>query len=241
MSGDLTLNKYAAAILATALGFMLIKEVSHSAMHIEIPETPAYALEMPEPVGPTDVEPLPFPQTDWVAGMDAARGAKVFKKCTSCHNADDGGKNGTGPNLWDVVGKAAAQRDGFAYSGAMKNSGLTWDFETLDQYLTKPTKFVSGTNMNFVGIKKGTDRAAVIELLRLASTSPIGQPVAAASNMAVENETETPAEIIEDAVEDMTNDAEAVMEDLKDEAETIIDKVEEIVEDAAEEVTGGDH
>jgi len=185
MSGDLTFNKYAAALLATALGFMLIKEVSHLAMHVEKPETPAYALEIPDTsTKATEELDLPFPQATFVDAMDATKGAKVFKKCTSCHNVEKGGKNGTGPNIWDIVGKASGQKAGFnGYSGELKASGITWGYEELDAFLTKPKKYLSGTKMNFVGLKKEADRAAVIEYLRVASDAPVDRPAPAAAPM----------------------------------------------------------
>jgi len=175
---ELGFNKIAGAVLATALGVMVLREAPHFFMHTEMPETPAYSVGPIEVETTGEAEPLPFPQAEWVAAMDATRGAKVFKKCTSCHNTDNGGANGTGPNLWNIVGAPAGAKGDFKYSGAMAASGLTWDYETLNDYLTKPTKYLSGTNMNFVGLKKESDRAAVIELLRQASDTPIAQPTA---------------------------------------------------------------
>jgi len=177
---ELGFNKIAGAVLATALGVMVLREAPHFFMHSEMPETPAYSVGPIEVETSGEAEPLPFPQAEWVGAMDAVRGAKVFKKCTSCHNTDNGGPNGTGPNLWNVVGTAAGAKSGFKYSGAMASSGLTWDYETLDAYLTKPTKYLSGTNMNFVGLKKESDRAAVIELLRQAADAPKAKPAVAA-------------------------------------------------------------
>lgn len=182
MADELGFNKIAAAILVTALGFMGLKEISHAVMHVEAPEKPAYALEIAETGATTEaVIDLPFPQAEWVAAMDAERGAKVFKKCTSCHNTEAGGGNGTGPNLYDIVGKAAAAKAGFKYSGAMSSAAITWDYESLDTYLTRPGKFVPGTNMSFVGLKKDKDRAAVIEFLRQASANPMARPLPAAA------------------------------------------------------------
>ena len=245
MSGDLTFNKIAAAVLATALGFMLIKEVSHSAMHVEIPEELAYGRDLVKDTGDVDVVPvdLPFPQETWVASMDAVKGAKVFKKCTSCHNADNGGKDGTGPNLWNIVGTSAAGKADFAYSGAMTNAGISWDYETLDAYLTKPTKFVPGTKMNFVGLKKEADRAAVIEYLRVASPSPIAQPAAAVVAMdetvdTIADNAEKGAEMIIDGVKDelgvIPETMEGATEEIEDTAKDLIEKVEDVVEDIVE-------
>ena len=178
--GDLGFNKIAAAILATGLGYMLLKEASHLVLHAESPSKPAYALEIPETnaAGGED-KPLPFPQADWVAALDATKGEKVFKKCASCHNVEKGGANGTGPNLWGTVGAAAGGKAGFKYSGALTSAGLTWDFETLDGFLAKPSKYLKGTNMNFVGVKKPADRAAVIAYLNANSDAPLPAPAAA--------------------------------------------------------------
>ena len=178
---ELGFNKIAAAVLATALGYMGIKEIAHAVIHVEAPAKPAYALAIPEAAGAVEEIELPFPQAEWIAAMDADRGARVFKKCTSCHNAEEGGNNGTGPNLWNVVGAPASQQAGFGYSSAMKSSGVVWNYEELDSYLERPSKFISGTAMNFVGLKKENDRAAVIEYLRVASSNPVARPEPAAA------------------------------------------------------------
>jgi len=189
---DLGFNKIAAAILATALGFMGLKEISHAFMHVEVPDVPAYALEIANTnEGGEAVIEVPFPSPDFIAAMDAAKGEKVFKKCLSCHNADNGGANSTGPNLWNIVGETAAQKPGFKYSSAMTNANLTWDYETLNDYLAKPTTYIKGTAMNFIGLKKEKDRAAVIEYLRVAAPSPIAHPAI----------TEQPAEEVVEALD----------------------------------------
>ena len=177
---ELGFNKIAGAILATALGFMLLKEVSHSIVHSEAPEVPAYALELPA-AGPVEEKiEAPFPQVEWVAAMNAERGARVFKKCVSCHNNEPGGANGTGPNLYGVVGAQAAAHDGFAYSNALSTSGKSWTYASLNGFLERPGRYISGTSMNFIGLKKPEDRAAVIEYLRLGATNPIPRPEPAA-------------------------------------------------------------
>ena len=97
------------------------------------------------------------------AAAGSAAGAKVFKACKACHTADKGGKNTTGPNLWNVVGRDPGSVEGFAYSDAMKaRAGTAWDAETLDAFLADPKGTVSGTKMAFAGVKKPEDRAALI-------------------------------------------------------------------------------
>lgn len=226
---ELGFNKIAAAVLATALGVMIIRELPHIFMHSDTPETPAYFVGSLEPAasGGAEEVPLPFPQADWVGAMNAEKGAKVFKKCTSCHNADAGGAHGTGPNLYGIVGAAAAGRGDFKYSGALGGAGLTWDFETLDGFLTKPTKYVSGTNMNFIGIKKAEDRAAVIEYLRVASGSPLAQPAPVAAEVMAED---APADKMIDKVMEKAGDAETMIDSMKKpaDAKPVTDAMEKI-------------
>jgi len=183
---DLGFNKIAAAVLATALGFMFIKEVPHLLTHTESLDIPAYALEIPEETGGEIAVEVPFPSPEFIAAMDATAGAKQFKKCTSCHNADKGGAHSTGPNLYGILGSAAAQKEGFGYSSAMSGSGITWNYEELNDFLTKPSKYLSGTAMNYVGIKKEEQRAALLEYLRLAADTPMAPPVAAVTAAATE-------------------------------------------------------
>jgi cytochrome c len=92
---------------------------------------------------------------------DAAAGKKVFNKCKACHSFDPE-KKMIGPTLNGVVGRPAGAVEGYKYSKAMANSGLTWDEETLLTYLEKPKAMVPGTKMSLAGIKKLKDRVDVI-------------------------------------------------------------------------------
>lgn len=189
MSGDLTFNKYAAAILATALGFMILKEVSHGAMHVEKQEKFAYCAECVtiEPADTGKAEPLPFPQTDWVESMDAEKGEKYFKACQTCHTVDKGGKALQGPNLWDIVGRTSGSNAGYSYSDGMANLGVDWGYEELDTFLKRPSKYVKGTKMGYSGEKKGPRRAAIIEYLRTLSDNPLPRPEAVAAEAPTED------------------------------------------------------
>ncbi|MEO8547514.1 MAG: cytochrome c family protein [Sphingomicrobium sp.] len=110
---------------------------------------------------------------------DATKGEQVFKKCAACHNADKGGANQLGPNLWGVLGEGIGKgANGFAFSDALSSKGGTWNFTNLSEWLTSPKKFAPGTKMTFAGLSKPEDRANVIAFLNARSDSP--QPLPAA-------------------------------------------------------------
>ena len=69
--------------------------------------------------------------------------------CAQCHGFDKGAGHGVGPNLFGVVGRAAASAEGFAFSkpfiDAMK--GKTWDAALLERWLTDAQAVAPGSGM----------------------------------------------------------------------------------------------
>jgi cytochrome c len=93
------------------------------------------------------------------AAGDPEAGAKVFNKCKACHQIGPGAKNVVGPELNGLAGRHTGAVEGYNYSDANKNSGLTWDEATFLEYITAPQKKIPGTKMTFAGIPDETDRA----------------------------------------------------------------------------------
>lgn len=104
------------------------------------------------------------------AGMASASGRTTparpaaFAQCAACHSTEPG-KTVFGPSLANVAGRRAGSLPGYAYSPALKSSGLTWNAATLDRWLTSPQRMVPGTKMPFAGIADATKRKQVVDYL----------------------------------------------------------------------------
>ncbi|MGI9374516.1 MAG: c-type cytochrome [Tsuneonella suprasediminis] len=109
-----------------------------------------------------------------LATADVAKGEKDAKaRCGTCHTFDQGGANGTGPNLFGTVGEDIGHgKRGFAFSAALAEHGGKWTYENLDAWLASPKAFAPGTKMSFAGLSKGEDRANIILYLRSLGGGP---------------------------------------------------------------------
>ena len=93
------------------------------------------------------------------AAGDPVAGEELFlDHCAICHIAEGGGQ---GPRLNDVYGRKAGSVEGFAYSAAVRDSGLTWSGPQLDRFLTNPIKALPGTAMPIL-VADAKDRADLI-------------------------------------------------------------------------------
>jgi cytochrome c len=82
--------------------------------------------------------------------VDLAKARQQFlNSCGVCHTAEKGGANRQGPNLHDIVGKAAAERPDFKFSEPLKSSGLVWDEATLDRWIEDAQAMRPGTIMAY--------------------------------------------------------------------------------------------
>ena len=185
---DLTFNKIAGAVLATGLALAGLKELSTGLFAQEPPKKAGYLIEVADEAAGGAAEVVDTPP-DWgtvLAKADVKAGEAVFAKCKSCHNADNGGANGTGPALWGVEGRKPGTAPGFTYSSGMTEFAgkqAIWDYQHVYEFIKAPQKYISGTKMTFVGLKKPEDRINVIAYLHAQGSSlpiPAPNPAAAA-------------------------------------------------------------
>ena len=99
-------------------------------------------------------------------GGDPARGKEVYAlRCASCHSIDF---NGPGPAHGGLMGRRAGTVSDFAYSAALKASGIVWSEETLERWLSDPEKFVPGQRM-WISVPDAVERRDIIAYLRTAT------------------------------------------------------------------------
>jgi cytochrome c len=175
-------NKIAGALLAALLLAAGLNVLADGIFAPVMPAKPGFAIAVAETktdAAPAAAAPAAAPIADRMKETNADAGAKVFGNCKACHNANEGGPNQVGPNLWGVVGGPAAHMSTFAYSDAMQaraKTGEKWTYDDLDKFLTNPKAYIPGTKMGFAGLAKPEDRAAVIMYLRSMSSTPMPMP-----------------------------------------------------------------
>ncbi len=199
------LNKLIGAFLGVVFVVFSVSLVSDAIFASHAPETPGYAIEVPEePAGggaPAETGPSAL---DLLASADPAAGEAAFRRCASCHTIEAGGANRVGPNLHDVLGRAVASHEGFSYSAAMteysEGGSKTWEFENLSAFLVNPRSYVPGTTMAFAGIRDPQEEANLIAYINAQSDNPMPLPEpAAAEDESAEGEEAAPAAEGEDA------------------------------------------
>ncbi len=85
--------------------------------------------------------------------QDVAAGKTSFNKCLACHAIGEGAKNKVGPVLNGLDGRKSGTIEGYSYSEANKNSGITWGKDVFLEYIKDPRAKIPGTKMIFAGIK----------------------------------------------------------------------------------------
>ena len=170
------------------------EEIATTGYPVEVPEEEV-ATASSEPEEPPSALPL-------IASASADAGARGFRKCQSCHTIDAGGASGIGPNLHNVVGQTIAAVASFgSYSDSLREIGGAWTYEQLDNYLEDPKRLAPSGTMNFNGLKRVDERAAVIKFLMANTENPPPLPEIVEEEPAAEGEAETDEAAGESAAE----------------------------------------
>jgi len=98
---------------------------------------------------------------------DIARGERLFKKCIHCHTVNQNGKHRIGPNLHGLFGRKAGTIAGFDFSPAWRGANFVWTEKTLDTYLRNPRQTIPNNLMQFDGLNRPEDRAALIAYMKV--------------------------------------------------------------------------
>lgn len=170
-------NKIFAAVLLACLVAMLSGFVSRLLVAPDLLAENVYEVEIPdaEPI-PGNQNVGPEPIASILASADIEKGEKLAKACMTCHSFDQGGPTKIGPNLWNIVNAPMAREANFAYSKNLKEMHKDWTYENLNLLLYKPKSFIKGTKMSYAGLKKVSDRAAIVAWLRTLSNNPAPLP-----------------------------------------------------------------
>ena len=168
MFDTMTLTKISAALCGSLLVFLFALWLAESLYHVGGDShggrnEAAYVIE--DDTETAEEEPMEEVNFEIIlASANPEKGAKVFSKCKACHKIVDGA-NGTGPHLYNIVGREIASIVGYGYSGTLAEMGGAWDVNALNGFLENPKKYAPGTKMGFAGLKKETDRANLIAYL----------------------------------------------------------------------------
>ncbi len=127
----------------------------------------APATAAPAAVVPVDAPPADPELAARIAGADLKRGKVQFFQCRACHGLTPEAEPGKiGPTLYAVIGRPAGSVPGYSYSNAVVQSGITWSVEQIDRWLQRPSDFLPGNKMVFVGIQDPQDRANIIAFIQ---------------------------------------------------------------------------
>jgi cytochrome c len=179
---SLEFNKIFGAILTAGIAFVGLGIVSDDLVH---PEKLAKSVLDIKIAGPSAAPAAPAapavpPIMALLVNATPDQGQALTKKiCIACHNFTPNGANKVGPDLYGVVGRERASYPGYTYSAALKGKPGKWTYQTLNDWLYKPSAFAPGTKMAYAGVSSDEVRASLIDYLRTLSPSPEPLPTAA--------------------------------------------------------------
>ena len=173
------MNKIIVSIVLAVILILGINKITDAIFYVEKPEKSAYQITTATTAASKTAVDTSSESLDagnimaLFASTSAADGAKVFKKCLTCHSIGKGDPNKIGPNIFGVLNRKAGSISDYKYSKAMAAYGKVWSFEEMNGFLTKPKDWIKGTKMSFMGLKSVKDRAAVILYMNENTDNPL--------------------------------------------------------------------
>ena len=165
---NLEFNKISASILLAGVIAMIsgfITNILYQPEDASHMEKRGFMIEMVDESHSTD-DVVKINVAALIADADATKGAKIVKKCVSCHSFNRGGADKVGPNLYGIIGKNIASNPSYSYSKSLLAKEGIWNEEEIFHFLSNPKKYVSGTKMSFAGIRKPKQLANLIAFLK---------------------------------------------------------------------------
>lgn len=176
---SIEMNKIAGAILGALLFAVALANFSDLLFSHAHAAKPGYELPAAEAAAAAPAETAAVaPIAVRLASADPHKGEADTKACQACHNFEKGAGAKVGPPLYGVVERAKGSIAGFSYSDGIKAKGGEWTFADLDEFLTNPKGYISGTKMGYAGEKDPAKRADIIDYLDSLSEHPVPLPPA---------------------------------------------------------------
>jgi cytochrome c len=210
-------NKVAAAILTALLLIFGLPQLTKALMggghHGDGELHLAYGGDLELDTGGGAAEPEPEVDLGTLlANASAASGERRAALCKSCHTFEEGGANGTGPNLWNIVGRQVAGHAGFNYTSALKDAGGAWTYERLDHYLENSQEYIPGTAM-VQRFPRDEQRADLLAFLQTLSNDPVPFPAPTPAAAEEDAELDTAEEALENEPVEEAGDADPEVEE----------------------------
>ena len=177
------INKILASIILAILVIVGISYLGNLIVNVDHKENQVTAYKIDIPEFDTSTKSVANKESEFIEPISALlmnasleKGEKLYKKCGTCHNYQKNSTSKIGPNLWNIINRPKGSIAGFAYSSSIIEFGGKWTYEELSRFLYKPKDYISGTKMNFAGLKNVEDRANLINWLRQQSDNPVPLP-----------------------------------------------------------------